>query len=231
MLFRLPDVPVIVTFAGPTAAAALAASVKVLVPVVLLGLNVAVMPLGRPEAAKATLPVNPFAGVTAMTVVPLPPCLTLIEIKEEVRLKLGVSTVRLMAAVLFKLPDVPVTVMAAGPGETELPALRVRVLAPVVLPGLNVAVTPAGRPEAVNITLPENPFTGVTVMAVVTLAPGLMETEDGEAARVNSGCLAAPVRSLMKCWPVGVPHPVARSYPEVAENPLLPVVMSCRSSV
>jgi len=229
-LFRLPDVPVIVTVAGATAAPVLAARVKVLVPVVLAGLNEAVTPVGRPEAVNATLPVNPFAGVTVRTVVPLPPCFTLNEMKEDVRPKLGASTVRFTAAALFKLPDVPVTVTAAGPGATELAALRVRVLVAVVLLGLNVAVTPLGRPEAVNATLPVNPFTGVTVMTLVTVAPGLIDTEAGAAVNVNSGCFPAPVRSSMRCCPLGVPQPVARSYPEIAGNPLLPVVMSCRSS-
>jgi hypothetical protein len=35
--------------------------------------------------------------------------------------------------------------------------------------GLNAAVTPLGRPEAENVTLPVNPLTGVTVMVSVLL--------------------------------------------------------------
>src|SRR5579872_6076450 len=132
-LFRLPDVPVIVTVAGATAAPVLAAKVKVLVPVVLAGLNEAVTPVGRPEAVNATLPVNPFAGVTVRTVVPLPPCFTLNEMKEDVRPKLGASTVRFTAAALFKLPDVPVTFSPSSTTATSTLTLKA---ASSVAPGL-----------------------------------------------------------------------------------------------
>jgi len=55
-----PEVPVIVTFAGPWAALLLAVSVMMLLVVVGLGEMVAVTPLGRPEAASVTAPVNPY---------------------------------------------------------------------------------------------------------------------------------------------------------------------------
>jgi hypothetical protein len=62
-----------VTTAVPTVAALPAARVKVLEPVVLVGLKVAFTPAGNPEADKLTLPVNPFCGVTATVLVPLVP--------------------------------------------------------------------------------------------------------------------------------------------------------------
>ena len=71
---RLPDVPVTVTVAVPTVAVLLAVSVRTLEVVDEVGLNDAVTPLGRPEAARVTLPVNPFAPTTAMVDVPLAPC-------------------------------------------------------------------------------------------------------------------------------------------------------------
>jgi hypothetical protein len=64
------------TAAVPVAAVLLAVSVNVLVLAVLLGLNDAVTPLGRPEADKLTLPVKPFCGVTMMVLAPLAPCTT-----------------------------------------------------------------------------------------------------------------------------------------------------------
>jgi hypothetical protein len=67
-------VPVTVTVTVPVAAVLLAFSVNVLVLDVLLGLNVAVTPLGRPDADKLTLPLNPFCGVTVMVLAPLAPC-------------------------------------------------------------------------------------------------------------------------------------------------------------
>ena len=56
--------PVIVTVAGPVVAALLAVSVIKLEPVVGFGAKDAVTPLGRPEAARLTLPVNPYCGTT-----------------------------------------------------------------------------------------------------------------------------------------------------------------------
>jgi len=70
---RLPEVPVMVTVAAPVVAVALAVSVRTLVPVVGFVPNVAVTPLGRPDAASVTLPLNPFTSVTVMVLVPLPP--------------------------------------------------------------------------------------------------------------------------------------------------------------
>ena len=52
------------------AAVLLAVSVNVLVLVVLVGLNEAVTPLGRPDADRATLPVKPFCGVTVIVLLP-----------------------------------------------------------------------------------------------------------------------------------------------------------------
>jgi hypothetical protein len=70
---KLPEVPVMITVTVPVAAVPLAVSVNVLVLVVLLGLNDAVTPLGRPEADKLTLPLKPFCGVTVMVLAPLAP--------------------------------------------------------------------------------------------------------------------------------------------------------------
>jgi hypothetical protein len=71
---KLPDVPVMVSVTVPVAALLLAVSVNVLVPAVLLGLNDAVTPLGKPDADKPTLPLKPFCGVTVMVLAPLAPC-------------------------------------------------------------------------------------------------------------------------------------------------------------
>lgn len=70
---RLPEVPVIVTVAVPVVAVLLAVSVSTLVLVVGFVPNVAVTPLGRPEAASVTLPVNPPTSVTVIVLVPLLP--------------------------------------------------------------------------------------------------------------------------------------------------------------
>jgi hypothetical protein len=68
---------VIVIVAVPVLAPALAVNVNVLDDVAGLGLNDAVTPLGRPDAARLTLPLNPFAGLIVTVLVPLLPCTTL----------------------------------------------------------------------------------------------------------------------------------------------------------
>ena len=60
-----------VTVRVPLVAELLAVSVSVLVPVAGFGLNDAVTPVPRPEAAKATLPAKPLDGVMVIVVVPL----------------------------------------------------------------------------------------------------------------------------------------------------------------
>jgi hypothetical protein len=62
-----------VTVKPPTAEVLLAARVSLLGPVVLDGVKKAFTPLGKPDALKLTLPVNPFWGVTVMVLAPLEP--------------------------------------------------------------------------------------------------------------------------------------------------------------
>ena len=83
-----------------------------------------------------------------------------------------------------KLPDVPVIVTVAVPVVAVLLAVSVSVLAVVVLFGLNVAVTPPGRPEADKLTLPLKPFCGATVIVLAPLAPCVTVKLPGDAERV-----------------------------------------------
>jgi hypothetical protein len=92
-----------------------------------------------------------------------------------------------MVVGFLRAPDVPETVIADVPATAELPALNVSVLMLAVLAGLNRAVTPAGIPEADRATAPVNPPAGVTVIALLTLLPGLIVTADGEADIENAG--------------------------------------------
>ncbi len=91
-----------VTREFPVVAVLLAASVSVLVPVVLVGLNVAVTPLGTPEADRPTLPVKPLSAATVMVLEPLAPCVTarLLGIAESLKSGMaGAFTVRLTVVV------------------------------------------------------------------------------------------------------------------------------------
>jgi hypothetical protein len=62
--------------------------------------------------------------------------------------------VREIVVVFVKLPDEPVTVTVTVPVVAVLLAVRVSVLLPAALGGLNDAVTPLGRPEADKLTRP-----------------------------------------------------------------------------
>jgi hypothetical protein len=88
---RPPPVPVTVTVAAPRVAALDAANVNtLLVPVVEVGLKLAVTPLGNPLALNATLLVNPPVRVTVIVLVPLAPRLTVRLVGLAERVKSGV---------------------------------------------------------------------------------------------------------------------------------------------
>ncbi len=78
---------------------------------------------------------------------------------------------------------VPVTVTVAGPRVAVLEAVKVSVLLlPVVEPGLKAAVTPAGKPLALNVTLPVKPPVRVMLIALVPVLPCTTATLLGTAA-------------------------------------------------
>ncbi|MGE5167644.1 MAG: hypothetical protein ACM3KT_03385, partial [Deltaproteobacteria bacterium] len=80
----------------------------------------------------------------------------------------------------------PVIVTVAGPAMAVLAALKVSVVDAVELAGLNDAVTPLGRPEALNDTALENPLDEVTAIVVPAFAPWFTLTLCGEADRAKS---------------------------------------------
>lgn len=86
-----------------------------------------------------------------------------------VQLELVIVTESVVVAV--RLPEVPVIVTVAVPGEAELLAVRVSTLLPVVGFVAKEAVTPEGSPEAASVTLPVNPSTSPTVMVSVPVLP------------------------------------------------------------
>lgn len=115
--------------------------------------------------------------------VPLRPRLN--EFGEAERPKFGGGrTVRETDVLRDKAPETPVTVIVNVPRAAVLLADSVRVLVVVVLPGLNAAVMPLGRPEAERLTLPLNPLSGLTVTVLVPLAPWATLTLLGEAESV-----------------------------------------------
>ena len=89
--------------------------------------------------------------------------------------------------VFVKLPDEPVTVTVTVPVAAVLLAVSVKVLVLAVLPGLNDAVTPLGKPEADKLTLLLKPFSGVTVMVLVPVVPCTSVKLPGEAETEKFG--------------------------------------------
>jgi len=92
--------------------------------------------------------------------------------------------VREIVVVFVKVLDEPVTVTVTVPVIAALLADSVNVLVLTVLPGLNDAVTPPGRPDADKLTLLLKPFCGVTVMVLVPLVPCTIVKLFGDAERV-----------------------------------------------
>lgn len=123
-----------------------------------------------------------------MVPVPVAPCVRLRVLGEADRAKLGTKaavTVSVTVVELVKLPEVPTSVTAAVPVVAALPAVNVKVLVLVALPGLKKAVTPLGRPEADKVTPPLKPFCGVTAMVLVPAVPCITLKILGEAASVK----------------------------------------------
>lgn len=189
-----PEVPVMVTVAVPVVAFELALRVTTLVEFVGLVPKLAVTPEGSPDADRVTLPVNPPEGLTVIVLFPLEPCVTVKLEGEAESEKSGFTaalTVRETVVVCVRLPEVPVMVTVAVPVAAVELALSVKELVEVVGLVPKLAVTPEGRPEADRVTLPENPFDGLTVIVLLPLEPCVIVTLEGEADSVKFGVGAA----------------------------------------
>jgi hypothetical protein len=90
------------------------------------------------------------------------------------------------------------------------------VLAPVVLAGLNKAVTPLGSPDAVRLTLPLKPFCEPTVIVLLPLLPCLLASVACDVDTVNPGLPNAAVKSSIRCCPAGMPHPGLKPHEELS---------------
>jgi len=73
LFVKLPEVPEMVTVTVPVVAVPLADSVKRLVFVAGFVPKTALTPLGKPDALKTTLPLNPFCGLIVIVVEPAEP--------------------------------------------------------------------------------------------------------------------------------------------------------------
>lgn len=97
-------------------------------------------------------------------------------------------------------------------------SVKVEVPAPVIEVGLKATVTPDGWPLADNAIAESNPPVTALVMVLVPELPCTTETDEGDADRLKPGLdEELPARAVIRPAPFGLPHPVARSYPVVAE--------------
>jgi hypothetical protein len=133
-----------------------------------------------------------------MVLLPLLPCTTETEFGEAAMVKAGVAEAVTVSATLadsVRPPPVPVTVMEYVPVAVDDPTARVRAELPepgaAMDVGLNDAVVPAGRPDALSATALLNPPETVVVMVLLPLLPCTTETEVGEAAMVKEGVAPA----------------------------------------
>jgi hypothetical protein len=182
----VPEVPVIVTIELPAVAEALAANVTTLLPAAGLVANVAVTPLGKPDAAIVTAPAKPPASVTPIVSVIVEPRVTATEAADGARAKLPAPVIVTEIVVdAVSVPDVPVIVTIAVPAAAVLLAVSVSALPPVAGLVPNMAVTPAGNPDAARVTLPLNGLTSAMLIVSVPLAPGAMDTALAEDERVK----------------------------------------------
>ena len=101
----------------------------------------------------------------------------------------------------------PVIVIVLVPVVAVLLAVKVRTLVDVVGFVPKLAVTPAGKPEADNVTLPVNPPVGFTVMVLVPLPPWVTVTLVGEAESEKSGAAPHPgnLKLAMRVFQLNVP--------------------------
>ena len=151
--------------------------------------NAAVTPLGNPDAARDTLPVNPPASVTVMVSVAIEPGAMDRVGVEGASLKPVPGTVRTMVVECVIVPLVPVIDTLYVPAGVLVCESKFTTLVPLPLSeeGAKLAFAPAGRPLALRDTLPVRPPTKVRVMVLVGFVPAGNETAAGEAEMVKLG--------------------------------------------
>jgi hypothetical protein len=137
-------------------AVALAVSVSTCVPETVPAANEAVTPVGKPVAARVTLPVNPFAPVTVIVLVPVLPCTTDTVVGNAESVKLGAAfTVTEIVVDPVSVPEVPlIATVTELAGVAVAPAVSVTICVPLTVPAANDAVTPLGSPLAARVTAP-----------------------------------------------------------------------------
>ena len=114
-------------------------------------------------------------------------------------MNVGPVIVKLSVVVCVRPPETPVMVIVDVPSVAEPEAVSVNVLVDDVGFGLNPAVTPPGKPEALKVGLPVKPFTGTTVIVLVPCVPCRTVTDVGFAVRLKFGPAATMTLTVVVC--------------------------------
>ena len=108
--------------------------------------------------------------------------------------KVGANTPSEKVVVAVWEPEVPVTVIVWVPKGAEVLAVKVSVVPVVVGFGEKEAVTPVGNPETARLTVPLNPFSGLTLIVEVVEVPRPTVTfPQFERAKVGARTLSESV--------------------------------------
>ena len=185
------------------------------------GLKLTELPLPCPVADRVMAELKPPEIVVVIVDVPALPRATLIEAGDALMVKFGLVPVTVSKTVVVAtvLPEVPVTVMLYVPVAVDEATVIVivEVPAPVIEVGLKPTVTPEGWPLAVSEMAELNPPVTVLVIVDCPELPCTTVSEAGDAERLKPGVDEVPASELISPAPFGLPQPVARSYPVVAE--------------
>lgn len=233
-----PPVPVAVTVRVPALAFLLTVTVMVddPVPVTDVGLKLTLRPLPLTEADKLIEELKPFKAVVLIVELPelAGATLRLLGLALMEKSGAGAVTVSETGVVCVTPPPVAVTVMVYVPAATVDATVMVMVEDPEPGAGIGLllkpTVTPVGWPVADKVMAELKPPVALVVIVEFPELPCATETEAGEAERLKLGA-AGPASALSNALPFGLPQPVTKSYPVVAEYaPLLPLVMSWKSA-
>lgn len=192
VFFSVPLVPVTVSVALPALALLAAVSLSTVLPdpgaAIVTGVKVPVTPAGNPVTVKAIAALKVEFGVAVIvTVFAEPPASMLTELDEDPRLNVGAaSTVTESVICCLVVPLIAVTVAEYEPGVAVLAAVSCSVLVPDPglgsVAGVNVPVTPVGRPVIESATAALKPLLSVTVRVLLAVEPGITDMELDESA-------------------------------------------------
>ena len=191
--------------------------------IVELGLKVMYTLRPPPEAEGLMAESKPPEIAVVIVELPVVPLRTLTDVGDALMPKSGcppvVVTVNEKLVVCVVLPELPVTSIRYVPVAVDAATISVivEVPAPAIELGLKLMVTPEGWPVADREMVELNAPVTVLVIVAVPELPCATVAEAGDAERLKSEADEPPARALIKPLLFGLPQPVAKSYPLVAE--------------